>query len=166
MASSPGDSVPLLYPEGALFPTLFFHGEADNTITGALPAPLYSAIVSKQINFASIEDHKRTALLNPNFLQSTDIRSIQTSFDTVFNQQLNFSDTRLVLNRGFQEVSSHKHKTITHDNVTLQFDKADSRVRVNELAAFLSEKPATFFLTLTCNQKAFWGRTNFSRFRN
>ena len=157
VASTPGDSVPLIYPDAALFPTHFYHEQGDNTFTGALPAPLYNDTQSKKLNFADVQDHKRTALLNPNLLQSTDIRSIQTSFDTVFNKNLSFSDTRLVLNRGFQEVSVNQRKSIATDNTRLQFDSADSRVRVNELAALLSEKPATFFLTLTCNQKEHFG---------
>ena len=157
VASSVGESVPLLYPDAALFPTHFFHEQKDRTITGALPAPLYNQTQSKLFNFADIEEHKKTALLNPNLLQSTDIRSLQTSFDAVFNKNLSFTDTRIVLNRGFQEVSEKKQKSISPDNTRLQFDSADSRVRVNELAALLSEEPATFFLTLTCNQKEHFG---------
>ena len=157
VASSPGESVPLLYPDAALFPTQFYHQQEDNTYTGALPAPLYNHTQSKKFNFATVEDHKRTALLNPSLLQSTDVRSIQTSFDTVFNQCLSFSDTRVVLNRGFQEVKEKKQKSIAPDDKRLQFDNADSRVRVNELAALLSQNPATFFLTLTCNQSEHFG---------
>ena len=157
VASTPGDSIPLIYPEATVFPTQYFHEQEDGTITGAVPSSLYNDKQTKRFHFAEIEDHKRTSLLNPNLLQSTDVRSIQTSFDTVFNKRLTFADTRLVLNRGFQEVNSKMSKTISPDNTRLQFDKADSRVRVNELASLLSEEPATFFLTLTCNQKEHFG---------
>ena len=157
VASTPATSVPLLYPDAALFPTLYFHEQEDHTKTGALPASLYNDQQSKRFNFAPIDDHKRTALLNPNLIQSTDIRSIQTAFDTVFNKQLSLTDTRIVLNRGFQEVHSMKNKSIASENTRLQFDKADSRVRVNELASLLSDEDATFFLTLTCNQKDHFG---------
>ena len=157
VASTPATSIPLLYPDGALFPTHYYHEQEDRTITGALPSPLFNEKQSKDFNFASIDDHKRSTILNPDLVQSTDVRSIQTAFDTVFNKQLNLTDTRLVLNRGFQEVNSMKSKSIASENTRLQFDKADSRVRVNELASLLSDEPATFFLTLTCNQKEHFG---------
>ena len=157
IVASSGNSIPLIYPDAALFPTHYYHEQTDNTITGAVPAPLFCDKQSKHFLFASIEDHKRSAVLNPNLLQSTDVRSIQTSFDTVLNKRLTFSDTRLVLIRGFQEVTVKTSKSITPNNPKLQFDQADSRVRVNELAAMLSKEPATFFLTLTCNQKNHFG---------
>ena len=157
VASTSGNSVPLLYPDAALFPSHYYHEQEDGTMTGSIPAPLYNEKQSLTLNFADVKDQKRTALLNPTLLQSTDIRSIQTSFDTVFNRNLSFTDTRIVLNRGFQEVSNKQRKTIGSDQHSLQFDKSDSRVRVNELAALLSKDPATFFLTLTCNQKDHFG---------
>ena len=116
--------MPLLYPDAALFPTHFYHQEEDNTYSGALPAPLYNQTQSNKFNFAIVEDHKRTALLNPSLLQSTDVRSIQTSFDTVFNQNLSFSDTRVVLNRGFQKVkeknTSPLLQMLKDSNLTVQ----------------------------------------------
>ena len=50
-----------------------------------------------------------------------------------------------------------KTKSIASENTRLQLDKAHSRVRVNELASLLSEEPATFIWTLTCNQKEHFG---------
>ena len=76
------------------------------------------------------------------------MRSTQTTFDTVLNKRLRFSDTRLVLNRGFQEVTKNTSKSITANKSRLQFDKADSRVRVNKLAALLSTEPGHFSLPL------------------
>ena len=75
----------------------------------------------------------------------------------MFNKCLSFADTRTVLSRGFQEVSVNSNKSISSKSARLQFDKADSRVRVNELAALLSSEAATFFLTSTCNQKEHFG---------
>ena len=157
VASSAGDSIPLIYPDSCLFPTQYYHEQQDKTMTGAIPAPLYNEKQSKMFNFADISDQKRTALLNPALLQSTDVRYIQTTFDTIFNKNLNCSDTRIVLNRGFQEITNKNSKSISSDKSRLQFDKADSRVRVNELAALLKSEPATFFLTLTCNQREHFG---------
>ena len=145
VASSAGDSIPLIYPNAALFPIHYYQEQSDRTMTGAVPAPLFCDKLSKTFKCANIEDHKRTAVLNHNLLQSTDVRSIQTAFDTVLNKRLTFSDTRLVLNRGYQEVSSSKSKSITPNNPRLYIDKADSRIRVNEMAALLSARTSHLF---------------------
>ena len=68
VASTPGDSIPFVYPDASLFPTLFYHEQNDGTMTGALPAPLFGDKKSETFTFANIEDHKRSSVLNPNLL--------------------------------------------------------------------------------------------------
>ena len=152
-ASSAGESVPLL-PHVLLFFQLNFFTNKRTTITVALPGPLYDQTRSTLLTSADIEDYMKTALLNPN-LQSTDIRSLQTSFDAVFNKNGSFADTRINFESRISRRVGEKAKS--PDNTRLQLDSAHSRVRVNELAALLSDEPATFFLTLTCNQKEHFG---------
>ncbi|KAF4705936.1 hypothetical protein FOZ63_013245 [Perkinsus olseni] len=119
-----GASIPLLYPEGMLFPSIFWKSLADGTVIGALPHCLWTAPgACKKAGFATLSEHVKTRLTDPTLLTSTDPRAIQFYFDALFNLQLSHSDTRTLRAEG-----------------RLPFGEADSRTRVNELAAEIAHK--------------------------
>ena len=54
-------SVPLAYPEGALFPSIFWRMAFDGSIVGALPGALLTDSTTLKANgFASLYDHMQT----------------------------------------------------------------------------------------------------------
>lgn len=70
---SPGQTVPLLYPEGMLFPSLFWKDDGDNSILGAFPtAFMTESSTLRQHGIASVEDQLRSRLTNASIMASTD----------------------------------------------------------------------------------------------
>ena len=64
-ATSTGTSVPLVYPEATLFPSIFWKSSKDSTsILGAIPSSLLSEESAKSFGFASIPEHVRSRLTN------------------------------------------------------------------------------------------------------
>ena len=64
-SSFDGESIPLLYPESMLFPSIFpFPDPNGNTSVGSIPAPLLSKFMEKR-GFESIPQHIRTRLTTP-----------------------------------------------------------------------------------------------------
>ena len=64
-ATSDGESIPLLYPESMLFPSIFPFCDPDGIPSlGCIPAPLLSSTIQKY-GFESIPQHTRTRLTVP-----------------------------------------------------------------------------------------------------
>ncbi|KAF4699456.1 hypothetical protein FOZ62_024538, partial [Perkinsus olseni] len=154
-----GASIPLLYPEGMLFPSIFWKSLPDGTVVGALPHCLWNTpSACKKAGFADLADHIRTRILDPTLLTSTDPRVIQFYFDSLFNRELSHSDTRVVLSRGWEHLSSDPSTFQTlQTEGRLPFGEADSRTRVNELAAEIAHEQPTYFYTHSCNQSQHFG---------
>lgn len=154
-----GASIPLLYPEGMLFPSIFWKSLANGTVIGALPHCLWnSPAACKKVGYASLDDHIRIRLTDPTLLTSTDPRAIQFYFDALFNLQLSHSDSRIILSRGWEHLSSDPSSFQTlQTEGRLPFSEADSRKRVNELAAEISREQPTYFYTHSCNQSEHFG---------
>ena len=63
--TSPGNSMPLLYPENMIFPSIFYNSAgADQAGLGAIPAPLLTQSIEKY-GFSSIPQHVRSRLTTP-----------------------------------------------------------------------------------------------------
>ncbi|KAF4716680.1 hypothetical protein FOZ63_030777, partial [Perkinsus olseni] len=154
-----GASIPLLYPEGMLFPSIFWKSLTDGTVIGALPHCLWTAPAAcKKAGFATLSEHVKTRLTDPTLLTSTDPRAIQFYFDALFNLQLSHSDTRVVMSRGWEHVSNDPSTFQTlRTEGRLPFGEADSRTRVNELAAEIAREQPTYFYTHSCNQSEHFG---------
>ena len=64
-STTKGESVPLLYPEGMLFPSIFPFPDPDGiSSVGCIPAPLLSTLL-QQSGFESIPQHIQTRLTAP-----------------------------------------------------------------------------------------------------
>jgi hypothetical protein len=72
-AVSPGQSIPLLYPEGMLFPSLFYKGTEDSAMLCAIPCAYMTrtAILKKQ-DVADIPEQMRCRITNTSMMHSTD----------------------------------------------------------------------------------------------
>ena len=153
VAKCPGESVPLTFPEAALLPSIYYI-MAEQSICGAVPAPLFSPSLSKRFNFADIISHIKNRLKDFSVLTSTDPRVIQFYFDCFLNFQAQYCDTRFVLNRGLQEFRSQESEK---SEARVRMNEEDSRKVVNELAAAIRSEEPTFFLTFTLNQSRMFG---------
>ena len=99
-ATTIGESIPLMYPEGILFPSIHWKMSSDNcSIVGAIPALLLNESV-KTFGFASIQEHIRSRLTSSTSATSTDSRYCAHCYDMLTNLAANHEDTRLILNRG------------------------------------------------------------------
>ena len=94
-----GSSVPLLYPESMLFPSIFYHMTNDGAISGAIPSPLLTEFIN-QFGFQPLPQHIRSRLTSCSFTTGTDPRYISFSYDTMTNLAVNHEDSRIVLHRG------------------------------------------------------------------
>ncbi len=162
VANTTGYTVPLLYPEAMLFPSLFWKGTNDGAVIGSLPCGLLADdAFLRSYGFAGVAEHMRCRVKNPSMLSSTDYRYIYYAFDSIANLSLRGHDSRVILNRGF----STKSRRLDFDpcpdkdvkGFRLNSDHVDSRQTVNWLAAAIAEKQATYFYTHTCNQKNHFG---------
>ena len=151
VATSPGNSNPLLYVEAGLFSDIIWYQNEDGSYPGAIPASLYgSEKENGEVGVASIRDHLVTRIKDCSLPCASNAAYIQFAFDVVFNSILKHHDSRVVLKRGWQDI---KHgSTVYSPETQLKFDVADSRKNVMELSAAMATESPTYFLTLTCNQ--------------
>ena len=156
----PGKSIPLIYPEAMLFPSLFWKDDrSGESILGAIPCALMSQKAFLQDNgLASIQEHLRIRLTDPSFAGSSDFRYICYAFDCVLNLACRGEDTRIILNRGVEvDGSRYGVKAKGSNHPLFDTDSVDSRPVVNRLAAAMAEHQATYFYTHTCNQSEHFG---------
>jgi len=156
MASAcPGISIPLVYPEAMLFPSLFWKDDGvGESILGSMPAALlmHSHFLS-QYGFASLVLHWRSRLTNYAFGASSDFQYICYAFDALANLGCRGQDTRVILSRGLDFSNSGFGIKAKGDSEPIfDTDNVDSRLVLNKLAAGGAKKQVTYFCTHTCNQ--------------
>jgi hypothetical protein len=166
LASSSGHTVPLVYPEAMLFPSIFsFDIESDSSsIIGAMPCSLLSQNKNhKEHGIASIADHVRTRLQAGSSSSATDPRYLNWSYDCLVNASIAGSDTRLILNRGFAPSSSSTGLQLRNEKDTFFSDSIDNRSMVNKLTAAQQYVPTNVFITITANQRLTAGLSHIKR---
>ena len=157
-ATSPSTCIPLMYPEGTLFPSIHWKMAHDNcSIVGCLPASL---LTENKFNprFASLQSHVRTRLTNPSSATSTDSRYCAHCYDMLTNISANHEDTRLILNRGLTVGDDRSGGLCVRgqkDHSLLA--SVDNKQMVRNLCFSGKYIPWTHFLTFTCNQKNHFG---------
>ncbi|CAB9521100.1 hypothetical protein SEMRO_1164_G248040.1 [Seminavis robusta] len=160
-------TVPIVYLEGILFPSIFWclPHSSEGGILGSMPTPLFCQHATrKQFNVASVIDHARTRVKTIGTTSSTDGRYLSFQFDSLANGALEGQDTRVVLSRGFEEClgpAGIKARNAEDDFIT---DQIDSRQNVHNLCASERDNPSTLFVTLTCNQREHFGVRNIKRY--
>ena len=136
VASVPGTSNVVQYPEAMVRPSLFpkFMG---NALAGAVPSILLGGSkVNSSYNFAGIIEH----ILN---------------FDTYLNHQLNHQDVRFIISRGLPELANVGD--FSHDRVRMKLEEEDGRRLISERSAAFRTKNSSILLTFTLNQSAMFG---------
>ncbi len=159
VSTTKGESIPLIYPEGMLFPSIFWHQQQDGSIDGALPVALFdSNMVATNFGYANIESHMRSRLKNSSSLCSTDPRYIFFAFDCINNLKTRGYDNRIILQRGFEHMlGPGEINGFMDGDSMLASDLLDSRRNVYKLAAIIRWREPTYFYTHTCNQSKHFG---------
>ena len=157
IVSRGGQTLPLLYPEGLIFPSIFWLSLPDNSIAGAMPGSLLSDdLYLKSLGIATLHDHFRSRILNTSLLTSTDHRYQFFAMDGCINLGMRGSDTRVILSRGFSECHTFKEGIRfvgRGEHNYVDSDSIDTRPVVNRLAAAMGVEMPTFFYTHTCSMK-------------
>ena len=158
VAKIPHTSVPLLYPESLLFPSIFWKQDNDGTCLGALPSALLNSDeVNKQLGFASVSDHLWSRLTNGALLTSSNLSYASLAFDLKMNAELNKNhSTYIVFKRGFEDHLGDDD-ALRMPNTAIKWDGLESSKRVQEVAAACAEKEPDYFLTLTCSMSTHFG---------
>ena len=153
-----GSSVPLMYPEGILFPSIHWKTAPDNcSIIGCLPVPLLIE-TSNGSRFASIQCHVRSRLTNSSCATSMDVRYCAHCYDMLTNASANHEDTRLILNRG---LTVGDDKTgglgLRGKGDSSLLESVDNKQMVRNLCMSQKYVQWDHFLTHTCNMKTHFG---------
>lgn len=157
VCTSEGHSVPLVYVEGTMFPSIFWKDTYDGSLVGAMPSALLNdARECNRHGYASVTDHIRSRIKNLSLRTSSDPRYIFHAFDCFANINLRGEDSRIVLSRGFVE-NETKGGVRPNRSEYFNTDSIDSRPVVNKLSAAVAEETPTYFYTQSCNQKEFYG---------
>ncbi len=164
VARNVSKSVPLLYPEALLFPSIFWkQNDVDLAPLGAIPCCLLAHDSTLNNNgFASLINHFRSRITNSDLLTSTDPRYISFCFDQFLNLQTRHTHTRLILNRGLWNVGLGRSLFTTKESM-YDVESIENRPVVNKLAAAVAENQATYFYTHTCNQEDHFGIRNIKK---
>jgi len=158
-STSAGDSIPLVYPEGMLFPDHFFLDEEDGSVLGALPAAaLHDDRVLKRHGLCTLQDHYRTRLSSPGLLASSDPKYHFFAFDNLTNLGMRGCDSRVILRRGFADLQGPGGVTMRgRKDPIFDTEQVDCRPIVNQLSAAIGLYPPCYFYTHTISMKTHYG---------
>ena len=119
-ATSIGTSIPLLYPDAMIFPSIFWKSiDSNGSIAGALPASLLSENIT-QYGFESIPQHVRSRLTSSSSTTATDPRYASFSYDSLINLACTHSDTRIAVHRGLATDESGELRLRGRSDTALQ----------------------------------------------
>ena len=156
-AISTGASIPLMYPEAMLFPSIFWKAAKDSlSIAGAIPSPLLSECAS-MFGFASIPEHVHSRLSNPSMNTSTDFHYTSFCYDKLSNLAANHEDTRIIIRRGLTVDENSGELGLRGSGDSSMLESFDSKAMVRNLCASQQYHSMTHFLTFTCNMKKHFG---------
>ena len=122
-----GNCIPLLYPEGMLFPSIFWKTLNDGSIIGATPSCIMNQENANTRDFALHRDSYRARLTSPGTQTSTNPRYIAHMFDVLSNLAMNRCDSRLILNRGLVVSSSESGLALCNRSDDRLYDSVDSK---------------------------------------
>ncbi len=150
-----GRTLPLVFPEALLKPSIFYFDFPDGTIPGALPAALWAdEHVLGRLGIASMRNHITTRIQNPSLLCSTDPQYHFLSSDISFNLGLRGNDSQICIHRGLAEKQKGQGASFrtSEGNGELRGELVEDHSNVHKLSALVAESPPDYFYTQSCNQ--------------
>ena len=157
-ATTIGESVPLLFMDGALFPSIFYKSvDKDGSIVGVRPCSLLTGEESLH-GFTPVPDEVKSRLTSVSVATSTNPTYISYSYDMLTNLAMNRQDGRIILNRGLTlDERSKSGFGVRCKNDSSLFESVDNKQMVRNLCSSSEKHPMDLFLTFTCNQKEHFG---------
>lgn len=156
-ASVSGTSFPLLYLEGAMFPSIFWSKAMDDySIAGAIPSPLLSGLCTED-GFADLPSHIRSRITSPSAATSADPRYTIFAHDLLCSIAANHNDMRKFGSGmttaddglGGLDLRAKEDSNFLHS--------VDSRQMVKNLCSSIEYFEWDVFLTFTCNMRKHFG---------
>ena len=154
-----GYSIPMLYAEATLFPSVFpFDDSQTPSILGAIP----SAFLSQDKNsgehgVASLVNHVRNRIQLADATSGVDYRYHTYMFDSLLNRNLSNEDSRVVLNRGVASCNTPAGLKVREKDDHFFSDSIDNRQNVMNLTESQKYYRSNWFITITANQKLTFG---------
>ena len=149
--------VSLLYPEGQLFPRIFWRAECD-AIVGAVPSFMLNAQCSAFSHVASLAEHEWVRLRDGCLLTSKQNPYWHYLFDLKLNNCLNHATSKLVFKRGLEFLleggDGRRNYPLSERGsreTLLPMDESEATRRVKELASLLKKGAWDYFVTITSN---------------
>jgi hypothetical protein len=146
-------SVSLLYPEGQLFPRIFWCS-LSGSVVGAMPSFCLNTGIKCPADIASITQHQYIRIRDGDILTSRESPYWHYMFDVKLNAKLNKVPSRIVFKRGLEAMEGNKSSLIIGEGTSdahLPMDEAEATRRIKELASLLKKGKWTYFMTLTVN---------------
>jgi hypothetical protein len=157
-------SIPLLYPEGSLFPNIFFKACIDGGIVGAMPAAFLTDNASlRRMGMATVHEHMRTRITSTSLLTSHDNVYLLYGLDACLNLGTRGHDTRVLLKRGWDPDFTKgdgirmKDDGDRTDEVLYTTEQLDNKVMCDKIAYAMIRTLPTFFWTFTLNCESCFG---------
>jgi hypothetical protein len=157
IATRPGRSIPLLYAEGTLFPSIFWKDDSNTSLLGAIPTALLASDQTlSAYGIGSVSDHMRNRIrMGGDSLCCQSQDYLCYAYDSVANLSCRGEDTRLVLRRGgLMEKVSRKQED---KNLLFDSESIESRPHVNQLCAKMRDSGATYFGSHSANHRNHFG---------
>jgi hypothetical protein len=147
LVSSSSTTIPLIYPEGMFFPSIFYSAASDGySIVGAIPSAILGQQESVSANgYASLKEHGRTRFTMYSSLSGSDWRYKTFMFDALANAALNNQSSRLVMHRGYEVSKCATGLAVRNSKDGFLTDMIESRTVIQELAAAEKIDPFTLF---------------------
>jgi len=101
VASTNSARVSLLYPEGQLFPRIFWCAKSGSVL-GAIPSFMLNTVSMHPFGLASLNDHHVVRLRDGDILTSRESVYWHYMFDVKLNAALNHAPSKLVFKRGLE----------------------------------------------------------------
>lgn len=157
VATIPGRSIPLLYAEGTLFPSIFWKDDCNCSILGAIPTALLASDKTlSNYGIASIPSHLKNRMrMCGDSLCCQNQDYLCYAYDSMANLSCRGEDTRLVLRRGGMTNSVSLKKE--DKNLMFDSDSIESRPHVNQLCAKMRDCGATYFGSHSANHHDHFG---------
>ena len=157
-STSNGISIPLLYPEAMLFPSIYWKSADDKcSLVGAVPAPLLTDGI-KKYGFEELPTHIRGNLTSPLFATNTNPRYTAFCYDIHVNLAANREDTRCIISHGLS-VADEKvgGLGLRGEGDSSLLNSVDNKAMVRNLCSSQRWHRMDVFLTFTCNMKKHFG---------
>lgn len=154
VSASNNASVSLLYPEGQLFPRIFWC-EKTGSVVGALPSFIMNSGGRSLFGMASLDQHIHIRLRDGDVLTSRENSYWHYLFDLKLNSALNSGTSELIFKRGFEflaEQCSYKVIGAPTRSSQLPMSEDEATRRIQELCSLLKKGSWNYFLTITLNE--------------